>query len=67
MEIRVLGSLRLASGDAEVAPTARKPEALDAVRLANDTGVPLWSFSKGKNLGYGGPEPRSRAEQQADP
>jgi len=28
------------------------------VRLANETGVPLWTFSRGKNLGYGGPEPR---------
>ena len=28
------------------------------VRLANETGTPLWTFSRGKNLGYGGPEPR---------
>lgn len=30
------------------------------VRLANETGVPLWTFSCGKNLGYGGPEPRTQ-------
>lgn len=29
------------------------------VRLANETGTSLWTFSRGKNLGYGGPEPRS--------
>lgn len=29
------------------------------VKLANETATPLWTFSKGKNLGYGGPEPRS--------
>ncbi|WP_430296625.1 FAD-binding oxidoreductase [Sinomonas sp. B1-1] len=28
------------------------------VRLAGETGTPLWTFSCGKNLGYGGPEPR---------
>ncbi|WP_411731062.1 FAD-binding oxidoreductase [Paeniglutamicibacter sp.] len=28
------------------------------VRLATELEVPLWTFSCGKNLGYGGPEPR---------
>lgn len=28
------------------------------LELANDTGTPLWVFSRGKNLGYGGSEPR---------
>ncbi|NLT26119.1 MAG: FAD-binding oxidoreductase [Microbacteriaceae bacterium] len=28
------------------------------VRLANETGTPLWTFSRGKNLGYGGSSPR---------
>lgn len=28
------------------------------VRLANETGTALWTFSRGKNLGYGGPAPR---------
>ncbi|WP_403022256.1 FAD-binding oxidoreductase [Salinibacterium sp. GXW1014] len=28
------------------------------VRLANKTGVPLWTISRGKNNGYGGPEAR---------
>lgn len=28
------------------------------VRLANETGIPLWPISTGKNLTYGGPAPR---------
>ena len=35
-------------------------EVQEIVKLANETGTPLWTFSKGKNLGYGGPEPRTR-------
>jgi 4-cresol dehydrogenase (hydroxylating) flavoprotein subunit len=35
-------------------------EVQDLVRLANGTGVALWIFSRGKNLGYGGPEPRDQ-------
>lgn len=31
------------------------------VRLANETDTPLWTFSCGKNLGYGGPEPRDQS------
>ncbi|RAN78163.1 hypothetical protein B5P43_17350 [Bacillus sp. SRB_336] len=30
----------------------------ELVRLAGGLEVPLWAFSCGKNLGYGGPEPR---------
>lgn len=30
------------------------------VRLANETQTGLWTFSRGKNLGYGGPEPRDQ-------
>lgn len=30
------------------------------VRLANETETGLWTFSRGKNLGYGGPEPRDQ-------
>lgn len=36
-------------------------EVQDLVRLANETGVALWTFSRGKNLGYGGPEPRDQS------
>jgi len=35
-------------------------EVQQLVALANKTGTPLWTFSKGKNLGYGGPEPRTQ-------
>ena len=28
------------------------------LRVANQYAVPLWTFSRGKNLGYGGPAPR---------
>jgi FAD/FMN-containing dehydrogenase len=35
-------------------------EVQEMVRLANRTRVPLWTFSTGKNLGYGGPEPRNQ-------
>ncbi|MCC3268759.1 FAD-binding oxidoreductase [Arthrobacter gengyunqii] len=33
-------------------------EVQELVRLAGELEVPLWTFSRGKNLGYGGPEPR---------
>jgi FAD/FMN-containing dehydrogenase len=26
--------------------------------VANKYGIPVWTFSRGKNLGYGGPAPR---------
>jgi 4-cresol dehydrogenase (hydroxylating) len=28
------------------------------VRLANETGIPVWTHSQGRNNGYGGPSPR---------
>ena len=34
------------------------PQTQDVVRLANEIGVPLWPFSVGRNLGYGGAAPR---------
>jgi FAD/FMN-containing dehydrogenase len=37
---------------------ANTSEVQELVRLAGETGTPLWTFSCGKNLGYGGPEPR---------
>ncbi|WP_138418107.1 FAD-binding oxidoreductase [Sinomonas gamaensis] len=37
---------------------ANTSEVQELVRLAAETGTPLWTFSCGKNLGYGGPEPR---------
>ncbi|HHW83497.1 MAG TPA: FAD-binding oxidoreductase [Actinomycetales bacterium] len=35
-------------------------EVQEIVKLANELGQPLWTFSRGKNLGYGGPEPRDQ-------
>ena len=37
---------------------ANTGEVQEIVRLATELEVPLWTFSRGKNLGYGGPEPR---------
>lgn len=37
---------------------ANTKEVQAVVRLATEIEVPLWTFSQGKNLGYGGPEPR---------
>ena len=38
------------------------PESTDQIReilkIANQFTIPLWTFSRGKNLGYGGPAPR---------
>jgi 4-cresol dehydrogenase (hydroxylating) flavoprotein subunit len=33
-------------------------EVQEVVRIANATGVPLWTHSQGRNNGYGGPAPR---------
>jgi len=33
-------------------------EVREVVRIANTTGVPLWTHSQGRNNGYGGPAPR---------
>jgi 4-cresol dehydrogenase (hydroxylating) flavoprotein subunit len=33
-------------------------EVQQIVRIANEHGVPLWTFSQGRNNGYGGPAPR---------
>ncbi|KAH7242852.1 hypothetical protein B0J15DRAFT_404739 [Fusarium solani] len=30
----------------------------EVLRVANKFSIPLWTFSRGKNLGYGGPAPR---------
>ncbi|KPI39612.1 Vanillyl-alcohol oxidase [Cyphellophora attinorum] len=33
-------------------------EVREVLRIATKHGIPLWVFSRGKNLGYGGPAPR---------
>lgn len=53
-----------ASADAkEFAPSAAlKPGSVEEiqaiVKIANEHKIPLWTVSRGKNLGYGGPAPR---------
>ncbi len=42
-----------------VAPTSTE-QVQQVVRLANEHGVPLWSFGQGRNNTYGGPAPRVR-------
>ncbi|KAK4223988.1 hypothetical protein QBC38DRAFT_34364 [Podospora fimiseda] len=34
------------------------PQLKSIVAIANNHKIPLWTFSRGKNLGYGGPAPR---------
>ncbi len=45
------------TGSAVVLPTTVE-EVQAVVRIANETGVPLWTHSTGRNNGYGGPAPR---------
>ncbi|KAH6866497.1 hypothetical protein BKA58DRAFT_205548 [Alternaria rosae] len=33
-------------------------ELRDVLKISNEYGIPVWTFSRGKNLGYGGPAPR---------
>ncbi|MCG2635030.1 MAG: FAD-binding oxidoreductase [Gammaproteobacteria bacterium] len=40
-----------------VAP-ANTDELQKVVKIANEIGIPLWTISCGKNIGYGGPAPR---------
>ncbi|KAL2825821.1 hypothetical protein BDW59DRAFT_179796 [Aspergillus cavernicola] len=46
------------------------PGSLDELRqvlkIANKHGIPLWTFSRGKNLGYGGPAPVVRGSIALD-
>jgi 4-cresol dehydrogenase (hydroxylating) flavoprotein subunit len=53
-----------ASWDEHTASAMVLPTSVEQVRavvgIANDHGVPLWTFSQGRNYGYGGPAPRVR-------
>ncbi|KAH8901818.1 FAD-linked oxidase-like protein [Coniochaeta sp. PMI_546] len=42
---------------AAVCPASTE-ELQSILRIANKFAIPLWTFSRGKNLGYGGPAPR---------
>ena len=45
------------TASAVVMPTS-VAEIREVLRIANETGVPLWTHSQGRNNGYGGPAPR---------
>ncbi|KAJ5932829.1 hypothetical protein N7516_007318 [Penicillium verrucosum] len=53
-----------------VPSAAVTPGSLDKLRqvlkIANQHGIPLWTFSRGKNLGYGGPAPVVRGSIALD-
>jgi 4-cresol dehydrogenase (hydroxylating) flavoprotein subunit len=53
----------VSSDRTEYAPAAAlRPQTVEEiqaiVKIANQHKIPLWTFSRGKNLGYGGPAPR---------
>jgi 4-cresol dehydrogenase (hydroxylating) len=39
-------------------------EVQEIVRIAGESGIPVWPHGQGKNLGYGGPSPRVRGSLQ---
>src|SRR3984893_7198346 len=45
------------TASAVVMPTS-VAEIREVLRIANETGVPLWTHRQGRNNGYGGPAPR---------
>jgi 4-cresol dehydrogenase (hydroxylating) len=50
-------------GDEQYSPSiAVLPRTVEQIqgilRIANDTGIPVWTHSQGRNNGYGGPSPR---------
>ena len=48
-----------------VAP-ANTAEVQAVVRIANEFGLPLWTISRGKNFGYGGPAPALKGSMVLD-
>ncbi|KAJ9500493.1 hypothetical protein H2202_004288 [Exophiala xenobiotica] len=49
------GKRRMPSG--AICPSSQE-ELRGVLSVANKHGIPVWTFSRGKNLGYGGPAPR---------
>jgi hypothetical protein len=51
-----------ADGKRKIPSAAVRPKNTDELRrvlaISNEYSIPLWTFSRGKNLGYGGPAPR---------
>ncbi|CAO2649068.1 Nn.00g100170.m01.CDS01 [Neocucurbitaria sp. VM-36] len=54
--------LREAQGQRKMPSAAVRPKNLEELRgvlkISNEFSIPVWTFSRGKNLGYGGPAPR---------
>jgi 4-cresol dehydrogenase (hydroxylating) len=55
-DVYAIGATTDYAAGAAVAP-ASVEEVQALVRIANETGVPLWPISRGKNFGYGGAAP----------
>jgi 4-cresol dehydrogenase (hydroxylating) flavoprotein subunit len=51
------------TGSAVVTPNSVE-DVQAIVRVANESGVPLWTFGQGRNFTYGGPAPRVRGSIQ---
>ena len=51
-----------ATGNRKIPSAAVRPSTLEelkkVVSISNKYSIPVWTFSRGKNLGYGGPAPR---------
>ncbi|EAT89060.2 hypothetical protein SNOG_03855 [Parastagonospora nodorum SN15] len=54
--------LQEAEGTRKMPSAAVRPgsikELKEVLKVSNEFGIPVWTFSRGKNLGYGGPAPR---------
>ncbi|KAH7072697.1 hypothetical protein BKA63DRAFT_472831 [Paraphoma chrysanthemicola] len=54
--------LQEAEGTRKMPSAAVRPKNTDelkeVLKVSNEFGIPVWTFSRGKNLGYGGPAPR---------
>ncbi|EMD85080.1 hypothetical protein COCC4DRAFT_153816 [Bipolaris maydis ATCC 48331] len=54
--------LHEAEGTRKIPSAAVRPKSIEELKgllkVSNEFGIPVWTFSRGKNLGYGGPAPR---------
>lgn len=54
--------LHEAEGTRKIPSAAVRPQNIEelkgVLKISNEFGIPVWTFSRGKNLGYGGPAPR---------
>ncbi|KAF2015802.1 vanillyl alcohol oxidase [Aaosphaeria arxii CBS 175.79] len=62
--------LREAEGKRKMPSAAVRPKSVEELReilrISNEFDVPVWTFSRGKNLGYGGPAPRANGSVALD-